>query len=83
MDKQKQKLKDMLEAEREKVRGYEQIAKVHSAYIAILLNKLGATEDKPITIKASEVTEALEKYEARAMVEPKESSWKLYCEVVK
>lgn len=77
------KLLKMLREEREKVAGYEQIAKVHSAYIALLLNKLGATEDNPLTIKASEVTEALEKYEARAMVEPTENSWKLYCEVVK
>lgn len=79
-DMQKDKLKRMLIAEREKVAGYEQTAKVHSAYISILLNKLGATEDKPITITASEVKEALEKYEARAV--PAEDGYGLYCEVV-
>lgn len=67
VDKQKEKLKKMLEEEREKVAGYEQLAKVHSAYISILLKKLNATEDNPIEIKASEVTEAMQMYEARAV----------------
>ena len=57
----------MIKDEREKVAGYVQVAKVHSAYISILLNKLGATEDNKINIPASEVTEALAKYEARAV----------------
>ena len=77
-DKQKDKLKRMLIAEREKVAGYEQIAKVHSAYISILLNKLGATEDKPITITGKEIKEALGMYEARAI--PAEDGYSLYCE---
>lgn len=81
MDKQKEKLKQMLEAEREKVKGYEQLAKVHSAYISILLKKLGATEDKAIAVKASEVTEALQKYEARAIAT--DSGFSLYCEEIK
>lgn len=81
MDKQKEKLKQMLEAEREKVKGYEQLAKVHSAYISILLKKLGATEDKAIAVKASEVTEALQKYEARAIAT--EGGFSLYCEEIK
>ena len=67
MDNQKEKLKQMVEAEREKVAGYEQLAKVHSAYIAILLRKLEATKDNPINIKASDVTQALEMYESRAI----------------
>lgn len=62
MDKQKDKLKRMLIAEREKVAGYEQVAKVNSAYISILLKRLGATEDNKIEIKASEITEALTRY---------------------
>ena len=74
------RLMNMVSEEREKVAGYEQLAKVHSAYISILLNELGATKDKPITITASEVTEALKKYEARAM--PAEGGFSLYCEVV-
>jgi len=67
MDKQKEKLKQMLTAEREKVAGYEQIAKAHSAYISILLKKLGATQDNPLPIMALEVKEAMQKYEARAI----------------
>lgn len=70
----------MVGEEREKVEGYKQIAKVHSAYISILLNKLGATKDNMITITASEVTEALTKYEARAM--QTEDGYSLYCEVI-
>lgn len=81
MDKQKEKLKQMLGAERAKVAGYEQLAKVHSAYISILLKKLGATEDKAIAVKASEVTEALQKYEARATAT--EGGFSLYCEEIK
>jgi hypothetical protein len=76
MDKQKEKLKQMLMEERQKVAGYEQIAQVHSAYISILLKKLGATEDNKVEIKASEVTEALGKYEARA--EATEKGFSLY-----
>lgn len=73
-------LHEKLGDEREKVAGYEQIAKVHSAYITILLNKLGATKDNMITITAEEVREALKKYEARAM--PAEEGYSLYCEVI-
>lgn len=75
-----EKLIKMIEAERAKVAGYEQLAKVHSAYISILLKRMGATKDNVITITASEVTEALEKYEARAM--SVEKGYSLYCEVI-
>ena len=81
MDKQKEKLKQMLMTEREKIAGYEQLAKVHSAYISILLKRLGATEDNMIAITASEVTEALEKYEARAVAT--EDGFGLYLEEAK
>lgn len=77
---QNEKLIKMVEEERQKVAGYEQLAKVHSAYISILLNKLGATKDNMITITSAEVTEALTKYEARAM--PAENGYSLYCEVI-
>ena len=75
-----ERLLNMVIEEREKVVGYEQIAKVHSAYISILLNKLGATKDSMITITASEVAEAMTKYEARAV--QAEEGYSLYCEVV-
>ena len=79
MDKQKEKLKKMLLAERERVKGYEQVAKVHSAYISILLKKLGAAKDNTVTITDSEIRKALNKYEARAV--KTEDGWGLYCEV--
>lgn len=71
---------EQLKAEREKVKGYEELAKIHSAYISILLKELGATKDNMITITAAEVTEALQKYEARALPN-KDGSFGLYCEV--
>lgn len=74
------KLMKMVSDERQKVAGYEQLAKVHSAYISILLKKLGATKDNMITITAAEVTEALQKYEARALPN-NDGSFGLYCEV--
>ena len=78
-EKNKKLIKMVVEG-REKVAGYEQIARVHSAYITILLKKLGATEDNMITITAEEVKEALKKYEARAI--PAEGGYSLYCEVI-
>ena len=77
---QKARLLNAVKEAREQVAGYEQLAKVHSAYISILLKKLGTTKDNMITITASEVTEALNKYEARAM--PTEDGFNLYCEVI-
>lgn len=78
--KQNLRLLKMVKESREKVAGYEQVAKIHSAYISILLKRLGATKDNMITITASEVTEAMEKVETRAM--PTDDGWSLYCEVI-
>lgn len=57
---------DQLKAEQQKIDGYKEVAKVNSAYISILLKRLGATEDNKVDVKATEITEALEKYETRA-----------------
>lgn len=59
------KLLEMIKTEREKNAGYEQLAKVHSAYIAFLLNKLGATEESGVSISNADIKEMLEKYEVR------------------
>ena len=80
MDEQKRKLMQMVKAERQKVKAHEQIAKVHSAYISILLKRLGATEDNPQTFTKAEIKEALEKYEARGI--PVEDGYSLWCEVI-
>ena len=76
LKKQNERLLKMVAEEREKVAGYEQIAKVHSAYIAILLKAIGNS----VTITESEVKEALEKYEVRAF--RVDDGWSLYCEVI-
>lgn len=76
---QKERLLKMITDEREKVAGYEQLAKVHSAYIAILLKRLGATREKPLTITSEETKEAIMNYEARALIE--NGDYNLWCEV--
>lgn len=78
--KKNERLLKMVSEERERVAGYEQVAKVHSAYISILLKRLGATKDNMITIEASEVAEAMQKYETRAI--GAEKGFSLYCEVI-
>lgn len=78
--KQNRRLLEMIGKEREKVGGYEQLAKVHSAYISILLKRQGASKDNMITVTSEEVKEALKKYEARAI--QVEDGYGLYCEVI-
>ena len=75
-------LEGLLNDEKQKVKGYEELARVHSAYITILLKRLGATQDNMVTVTGEEIKEAMQKYEARAMYEPTDRSWKLYCEVI-
>jgi hypothetical protein len=76
VQKQNERLMRMVAEEREKVRGYEQVAKANGAYISILLKRLGATEGNKVDIQATEITEALTKYEARAIAT--ESGFSLY-----
>ena len=71
------KLLKMVNDEREKVAGYGQIAKLHVAYIAHLLQKLGATKDSPVTITKDDVAEAM-KLEVRGA--PADEGYKLYIE---
>ncbi len=77
--KQNERLLKMVTEEREKIAGYEQLAKVHSAYIAILLKKLDATKNNAVCINADEVAEALKNYETRALA-CDDGSWSLYFE---
>lgn len=79
--KRNEKLVKMVNDAREKVRGYEQLAKVHSAYIAILLQRLGADMEHPENIKAEDVKYALEHLESRASG-AKDGSWDLFVEEV-
>lgn len=72
-----EKLIQMVEAEREKVAGYEQLAKLHAAYIAFLLQKLGATKDNPITITKEDVAGAME---LEVLGLPDGEGFKLYIE---
>ena len=74
-------LEEQLTAERNKIYGYEEMAKVYSAYIYILLQKLGATKDNVVDIKLSEAEEALKKGETRAT--KTEDGWGLYFEEYK
>lgn len=78
MIKREDKLKKMLEDERARVVGYEQIAKVHSAYIGILLQRFGAVKDNGVKITGTQVKEAMAKLEVRAL--PEEDGFTLYIE---
>ena len=78
MDKQKEKLKTMLEQEREKNKGYEELARLHCAYITILLHRINATEDNAVTITKEEVTRAMSDFEARAFTD-NDGAVNLYC----
>lgn len=62
-----EKLRRMVETEREKVAGYQQIIELYSGYIAILLEKLGATKENGVAITSAEVDEAMKKYETRGI----------------
>ena len=75
--KRNDKLLKMIGEAREQVAGYEQLAKVHAAYIAFLIQKLGATKDSPVTITKEDVVEAM-KLEVRGL--PDGEGFKLYIE---
>jgi len=74
---QNKKLVEMISEERERVVGYEQIAKLHAAYIAVLLKRLGATKENPAEIADADVHEAMQ-HEVRGY--PDGKAWKLYIE---
>ena len=78
LEKQNAKLHDMVERERENVAGYKQVSEIQNAFIAVLLNKLGATSDKKIAVTQEEVNEALEKYTVKTTVAVR--GWEFYCE---
>lgn len=76
--RQNEKLRRMLEEEKKSVAGYEELKKIQSAYVAILLKKLGATEDNPVMITSDEIKEALAQDNVRAIIEDV-GVWKFYC----
>ena len=75
------KLLAMVNDARERVKGYEQLAKVHSAYIAVLLKDMGADKDNAFNIKPESVADALANLETRALP-MEDGSWSLYVEHV-
>ncbi len=83
LKKQNDKLRKMLADEREKVaryedgEGYEGVYRIQNAYIAVLLSKMGATEENPVTILKEDITKAMEHYDVRAGVS-EDGSWKFY-----
>ena len=78
--RQNEKLRKMVEDARKDIAGHEELAKIHTAYVGVLLNKLGATKESPVTITNEEVREALAKCDVRATVADS-CAWNLYCEV--
>lgn len=76
--KRLEKMKARYEDERGRVKAYEQIVKMYSAYMAVLLNALSAVKDKPFKLKHSEITKGLEEFEVRAI--PSEAGFDMYVE---
>ena len=76
-----EKLKERYEEERERVKAYKQIVEIYGAYMAVLLNSLGATKDKPFQMTHVDIAKALETLETRAM--PSETGFEMYVESVK
>lgn len=76
---QNARLIKMLEEERQKVSGYKELSHIQNAYIAIALNRMGATAENPVPIINTEVTEAMERYEVRAVI-GEDGGFKFYCE---
>ena len=75
---QNEKLLKRIAEERQKVSGYEEIAKLYSAYIAILLYKLGAdSEDKAVKISDDVIKSAIANFETRAFPSD-DGIWNLY-----
>ena len=54
--RQNEKLRKMYEDKRREVAGHEELASIQTTYIAILLKKLGATKESPVTITKDEVS---------------------------
>ena len=80
LKKRNEKLREMVERERENVAGYKQTSEIQNAFIAVLLNKLKATSDKTVTITRAEINEAMTKCDVRVLAVPETMSWELYCE---
>ena len=81
LKEQNEKLIRMLESEKQKAKAYNKIFQIHSAYVAILLKKMGADKDNAVTLTTEEVMSAKEKLEARATVEA-EGVYKLFYEEI-
>jgi hypothetical protein len=76
------RLEGECEAEREKVKAYEELAGLHSAYISILLRRLNATEQNSVVITNEEVKHAMSYFETRAYPQGN-GEWCFYCEDAK
>ena len=75
------KLEDELAVEKQKAIGYEELTRIHNAYIAILLHRLNATKEESVAITKEEVSHAMNHFEARAFSQD-EGVWNFYCDEV-
>lgn len=71
-------LEKMVTAEKEKTKAYGHLIDVYTTYIAILLNKMGATKDAPVAITEEEIKEAMEHYNVMGTYSDGEVKVKLY-----
>lgn len=80
LQKKLDKMKSRYEDERERVKAYTQIMQMYSAYMAVLLQALNATKEKPFKLKNGEITKALKGFETRAV--PSEDGFDMYVEKI-
>ena len=81
LQKKLDKMKSRYEDERERVKAYTQIMQMYGAYMAVMLQALGATKDKPFRLEHTAVTTALENYETRVI--PTDGGFDMYVEELK
>lgn len=75
-------LNKKVKEEREKQKGYDELIKVYSSYIAILLKQMGADENNAVTISNDMVKSAMGGLQVRATV-TENGEFKLFYEEAK
>lgn len=80
-DKRNEKLLQMVRDAKEREIGYEQIARMYTAYISVLLNRLGATEGNEVVITGEDIDNALSSCLARASYNSDKDEYSLWCTV--
>lgn len=77
--KRYKKLADKCYELKETIAGYEDVSNIQNAYIAVLLKRLGATEENPVSITNDEVREMMCSKPVTANI-VEQGKWQFYIE---